>query len=188
MSLHGFRAEVNDYSSHLARSRILRRVPKFIRNQADYLTYQTAGYNHLRNMIEVLSPAAESIQCIEADEPFTFAVKLMGGIAVNQVGNIEWVKLVETSAEPRAWLGVASLSFHVDSLDTLVSRFETGGYNVLYDDSKQGVVSVSLNQRVQTVNFVEQTLQEVTQEAIDDGLDISLLRQAQPGSIKSQEP
>jgi len=188
MSLQGFRGEVNDYSLQLARSNILRKVPRFIRNQADHLTYQAAGYGHLRAIIDNFTSHSESITCIETNEPFTFAIKLMGGVAINQLGKIDWVKLVEPP-EDRSFVGISALNFHVDSVDTLVSRFETGNYNVQYDDSQPGVVAVRLNQHGQTVNFVERRLEDDTGEAVESGLAVPIhpRQLSEPEGVRSQE-
>jgi hypothetical protein len=187
MCFKGLRGEINDYGAQLKRSRVMNRIPSYAYNPADHITYTASSPTHLRIMVEDLSPHAEDITCIETDEPFTLAVKLLGGIMMHQIGTVNWIKLKERSEEGQAWEGVSSLNFHVDNAETLAKRLEAGG-RLEYDDSHYGVISIDINRRVQTVNFVEQTLSEETQAAILDGRAVPIKFQDNPSSVKSYDP
>jgi hypothetical protein len=185
MSYKGFKSEIHDYGTQLMRSRVLNRIPRYAYNHADHLTYTASGPAHMRLMVEDLSPRAEDITCIEADEPFTVAIKLLGGLMVRQTGTVGWIKLVERPSEGHKWEGVTSLNFHVDDAETLAKRLEAGG-RLDYDSSQYGIVSINVNRRIQTVNFVEQTLSEVTQEAIAEGRAVPIKFQDDPDSVSSR--
>lgn len=184
-----FRKEINEYNAQLAKNRIRERIPNFWVIDYDHLTYQARNPKVFNDFLKAMSHNIIRIVSIEHDGPLEVAVKLAGSLAVGNQGQVNWIKLKEIDPRTKTpqWEGVSAMNILVDNLDTTAKRLATS--TNLESIATGEHVEVKVNERGQTLNFVEIPLAEITDDRVEDGRAIPIYPKgtAEPGIIRSQE-